>query len=85
MLKDVDADVTINVGDRFFRGHRDVPVALSNVLEDQLFGVTKESNTECLKIEEMEPSVRSWFVDNEQSVAAIRTCSTPPILRPRGN
>ncbi|CAL5070118.1 unnamed protein product [Urochloa decumbens] len=58
MLTDADgADVTINVGDRFFLAHRYVLAARCRVFKAQLFGVMKESNTECLRIEDMEPSV----------------------------
>ncbi|OEL14402.1 BTB/POZ and MATH domain-containing protein 2, partial [Dichanthelium oligosanthes] len=58
MLKDADgADVTINVGDRFFLAHRYVLAARSRVFKAQLFGVMKERNTECIQIEDMEPSV----------------------------
>ncbi|CAN6229627.1 unnamed protein product [Urochloa humidicola] len=58
MLKDADgADVTINVGDRVFLAHKYVLAARCKVFKAQLFGVMKESNTECLRIEDMEPSV----------------------------
>ncbi|CAO2036581.1 unnamed protein product [Urochloa humidicola] len=58
MLRDADGkDLTINVGNRLFLAHKHVLKTRCRVLKDQLFGVKKDGNTECLRIEDMEPSV----------------------------
>ncbi|TVU49249.1 hypothetical protein EJB05_00549, partial [Eragrostis curvula] len=58
MLEDEEgANVTINVGDRFFLAHKHVLAARSRVFRAQLFGVMKESFAECIQIDDMEPSV----------------------------
>ncbi|KAL6843970.1 hypothetical protein ACP4OV_025643 [Aristida adscensionis] len=51
------ADVTINVGGRFFPAHKHVLAARSRVFRAQLFGVMRESAAQCIDIDDMDASV----------------------------
>ncbi|KAF7056145.1 hypothetical protein CFC21_063583 [Triticum aestivum] len=58
MLKDGEgADVTFSVGDQLFSAHRYVLAARSSVFKAELFGEMKETTTEHVKIDDMEPAI----------------------------
>ncbi|RLM75403.1 BTB/POZ and MATH domain-containing protein 2-like [Panicum miliaceum] len=58
MLKNGEgADVTFSVGDQMFSAHRCILAARSTVFKAELFGALKEKDTQCIKIDDMEPPI----------------------------
>ncbi|CAN6250220.1 unnamed protein product [Urochloa humidicola] len=58
MLKSGEgADVTFSVRDQLFPAHRCILAARSTVFKAELFGTMKEKDTQCIKIDDMEPTV----------------------------
>ncbi|CAN6229624.1 unnamed protein product [Urochloa humidicola] len=58
MLKSGEgADVTFSVGDQLFSAHKCILAARSTVFKAELFGAMKEKDTQCIKIDDMEPTV----------------------------
>ena len=58
MLRDgVGANVTFSVRDQLFRAHRCMLAARSQVFKAKLFGAMKESKTQHIMVDDMEPHV----------------------------
>ncbi|CAM0902626.1 unnamed protein product [Alopecurus aequalis] len=58
MLKDGQgADVTFSVGGQLFSAHRCLLAARSPVFKAELFGPMLEKSTQCIKIDDIEPSI----------------------------
>ncbi|CAN6240968.1 unnamed protein product [Urochloa humidicola] len=58
MLKNREgADVTFRVRDQLFPSHKCILAARSTVFKAELFGAMKEKDTQCIKIDDMEPTV----------------------------
>ncbi|KAJ1272868.1 hypothetical protein BS78_06G235600 [Paspalum vaginatum] len=57
MLKNGEGtDVSFSVGDRLFHAHRCMLAARSIVFKAELFGMMKEKDAKCIKINDMEPT-----------------------------
>jgi speckle-type POZ protein len=58
MLKNGEgADVTFSVRDQLFPAHKCILAARSTVFKAELFGGMQEKDTQCIKIDDMEPTV----------------------------
>ncbi|CAN6250221.1 unnamed protein product [Urochloa humidicola] len=58
MLKNGEgADVTFSVGGQLFPAHRCMLAARSMVFKAELFGEMKEKDAQCIKVDDMEPTV----------------------------
>ncbi|CAN6229626.1 unnamed protein product [Urochloa humidicola] len=58
MLKNGEgADVTFNVGGQLFPAHKCMLAARSMVFKAELFGPMKEKDAQCIKVDDMEPTI----------------------------